>query len=83
MPLYQYTCKTCGTEIDKMLKISERKDTLQEYCEVCQTEQEHEFRIGAPGISYLGVNHGHKIPGDLKNRFDQMRKHYPHMRSQY
>ena len=83
MPLYQYACKECGTEIDKMFKIADRKDQITEYCQNCQQETPHEYHISAVAMSYNGVNHGHKIPTDLKNRFDQLRKHYPKMRSQY
>lgn len=83
MPLYQYKCESCGEVNDKLIRISDRKDSMVSECKFCQQESNMTFQIGAPGISYMGVNHGGKIAGDLKNRFDQMRKHYPAMRSQY
>lgn len=83
MPLYQYRCEECDAIQDKLLRIAEREDTIQATCTACEQETKLHYQIGAPAISYMGINQGGKIAGDLKNRFDQLRKHYPAMRSQY
>ena len=68
MPLYTFACDVCGTTKDVFKKIANRTD--------------HTLNISPP-MMVSGVNAGHKISGDLKNRFDQMRKHYPQMKSTY
>ena len=82
MPLYTFACDVCGSTKDVFQKIANRTDHVKTECASCGSETNHTFNISAP-MMVSGVNAGHKISGDLKNRFDQMRKHYPQMKSTY
>lgn len=81
MPTYTYACDCCGLQVDKILKISERTEKLDTYCGYCAEDTPHTFNIGAPQISYIGVNNVAKVPTVMKDRLNQIKKHYPAMRS--
>lgn len=81
MPFYTYRCQECGTTVDKLYKIDQKPESITEYCQYCQEEHQHQWTPSAASINYMGINNAAKVSGDLKNRLDQIKKHYPAMRS--
>lgn len=83
MPKYTYECQECKSVVEKYFSISEKPSEFEEKCPHCENITKFKSIITNVNLNYTGVNHGRKIPSDLKNRFDQMRKMYPNMNSSY
>lgn len=81
MPMYEYQCSECGSVEDRLFKISEKPQEFIDMCLHCNSTSTFKSIISAVAMSYTGFNHAAKVPTDLKNRLDQIRKHYPDMQS--
>lgn len=81
MPIYEYRCSDCKGKVDKFFRMAEKPEELVDKCPHCNSTTTFKSIISAVAMSYNGFNHAAKVPSDLKNRFDQIRKHYPNMQS--
>lgn len=81
MPMYEYQCTECGGVVDKLFKIADKPQTFEDECEHCKKTTVKQSIMSAVAMSYNGFNHAAKVPTDLKNRLDQIKKHYPDMQS--
>lgn len=53
MPIYEYTCRACGTSFEKRLKVEERQQ--KQTCPECG-RVEAEFHMSAPGLVGIGAS---------------------------
>lgn len=81
MPLYDYQCNKCGNVIEKFFKMSEKPQKFEEICPSCNTYTTFNSIISPVSFLYMGINHSAKVPSDLKERFRQIKKHYPNMQT--
>jgi putative FmdB family regulatory protein len=81
MPMYEYQCCECEGIVERFFKMSEKPQEFTDKCPLCGLIATHKSIMSAVAMSYNGFNHAAKVPSDLKNRFDQIRKHYPNMQS--
>ncbi len=79
--MYEYQCSECEGIIDKLFKISSKPKTFIEECPHCKSKSTFTSIMSAVAMSYNGFNHAAKVSTDLKNRLDQIKKHYPDMQS--
>lgn len=73
MPMYTYLNEETNDKIDKFFKIKDRPDT------VIENEMEYKYIMSSPAI-VSGVG-GLKVPSNLKDRLQQIKKYTPEMRS--
>jgi len=52
MPIYEYTCRSCGNSFEKRLKVDERLNAQE--CPSCG-KVEAAFRMSAPGLVGAGA----------------------------
>ena len=81
MPMYEYQCSKCGTVKDKFFKMADKPLEVDLECVQCEDTTSYKSIVSAVAMSYNGVNHVSKVPTDLRNRLDQIKKHYPQMQS--
>jgi putative FmdB family regulatory protein len=56
MPLYEYECKECGSEFEKMVRFSEANQS--QVCPTCQSQDTRKkiSTIASRGISSAGIS---------------------------
>lgn len=81
MPVYEYQCNKCSGVVEQFFKMADKPSEIKTNCPHCSTPSTLNFIISAVAMSYNGFNHAAKVPTDLKNRLDQIKKHYPDMQS--
>jgi len=79
MPTYEYKCKECKHEFERLLKIAEINTPLEEACPDCQKENTVEklFPSSAPSLGdpvALGIR---KPGGKFKERLQQIKRDHP------
>jgi putative FmdB family regulatory protein len=79
MPMYEYQCPVCGALDDKIYPMNNRPDTVEEDCHVCKEHVVKQYKISLAAI-VSGVG-GVRVDSTFKNRLEQLKKHYPDMRS--
>lgn len=54
MPTYDYQCRNCGKVIEEIMPMSQRKDTMNTYCDECDAVTECDQIITAPAFEDWG-----------------------------
>lgn len=80
MPLYEYQCTKCGSVVERMYSMDEKPAWFHEECTSCGELCEHTAKLAAPNI-VSGVSGRMGVPSDFKNRLEQIKQHYPNMKS--
>lgn len=79
--MYEYQCSQCGDVKDKFFKMADKANEILEDCGCSEEKTTHISIMSAVAMSYNGFNHVSKVPTDMRNRLDQIKKHYPDMQS--
>jgi putative FmdB family regulatory protein len=79
MPTYEYKCKSCENQFEKLMKIAEMDQPTKEACPSCGVESvvERLFPSGAPALGdpyALGIT---KPGGAFKERMQEIKRNHP------